>query len=111
MDFGHDPLSIAPTVQRQPFDANQAIARIVFERSYDRFQQLYPHLRKLAHERLAYFVYPLSGGFDRRSFLPMWSIDTLLRFEQRCRYFGRLLAFRLLVVLEKHHLPNHILKA
>jgi SAM-dependent methyltransferase len=111
MDFGHDPLSIAPTVQRRPFDANQAIARIVFERSYDRFQQLYPHLRKLAHERLAYFVYPLSGGFDRRSFLPMWSIDTLLRFEQRCRYFRRLLAFRLLVVLEKHHLPNHILKA
>lgn len=101
MNFSHDPLTIVPTVQRQPFDANQAIARIIFERSYDRFHQLYPHFVKLAHERLAYFAYPLSGGFDRRSFLPLWSIDMVLRLEQWCRYFGRLFAFRLLVVLEK----------
>ena len=101
MDFSHDPLTIVPTVQRRPFDANQAIARIVFERSFERFHQLYPHFSKLAHERLAYFAYPLSGGFDRPSLVPLWSIDMLLRFEQWCRRLGRLLAFRLLVVLEK----------
>jgi SAM-dependent methyltransferase len=102
MDFRRDPLAIvAPLSQRQPFDANQAVARIVFERSYERFRHLYPNLAKIAHERLAFFAYPLSGGFDRPSLLPLWSIDPLLRFERWCRRLGRLLAFRLLVVLEK----------
>jgi len=102
MDFRRDPLAIvAPLSQRQPFDANQAVARIVFERSYERFRHLYPNLAKIAHERLAFFAYPLSGGFDRPSLLPLWSIDPLLRFERWCRRLGRLLAFRLPVVLEK----------
>ncbi|HKO30930.1 MAG TPA: class I SAM-dependent methyltransferase [Nitrospiraceae bacterium] len=102
LDFSHDPLSIiTPVADRRPFDANQAIARIVFERSSDRFHQLYPHFSKLAHERLAYFAYPLSGGFDRPSLLPLWSIDAVLRLERWCRRLGRLFAFRLLVVLEK----------
>lgn len=102
MDFKRDPLTIvAPLAQRRPFDANQAVARIVFERSYERFHRLYPQLAKIVHEHLAYFAYPLSGGFDRPSLVPLWSIDPLLRFEQWCRRLGRLLAFRLLVVLEK----------
>ena len=102
MDFRSDPLTIvAPLAQRRPFDANQAVARIVFERSYERFHQLYPQLAKIVHEHLAYFAYPLSGGFDRPSLVPLWSIDALLKCEQWCRRLGRLLAFRLLVVLEK----------
>lgn len=102
MDFRRDPLTIVvPMPGRRPFDANQAVARIVFERSYERFRRLYPQLAKIAHERLAYFAYPLSGGFDRPSLVPLWSVDPLLRFEQWCRRLGRLLAFRLLVVLEK----------
>jgi SAM-dependent methyltransferase len=102
LDFSRDPLTIiAPEVDRQPFDANQAVASIIFERSYERFRQLYPHFAKIAHERLAFFAYPLSGGFDHPSLVPLWSIDALLRFEQWCRRLGRLLAFRLLVVLEK----------
>jgi SAM-dependent methyltransferase len=102
VDFGCDPLAIvARQTHRRPFDANQAVARIVFERSFERFHHLYPHLAKIAHERLAFFAYPLSGGFDRPSLIPLWSIDALLRLEQWCRRLGRLLAFRLLVVLEK----------
>jgi hypothetical protein len=102
MDFRRDPfLIVAPQASRRPFDANQAVARIVFERSYRRFRQLYPRFAKIAHERLAFFAYPLSGGFDRPSLVPLWSIDALLRLEHWCRRLGRLLAFRLLVVLEK----------
>ena len=56
MDFRRDPLAIvAPFSQRQPFDANQAVARIVFERSYERFRHLYPNLAKIAHERSGVF--------------------------------------------------------
>lgn len=102
LDFSRDPLAIVPPVaDRQAFDANQAIASIVFERSYERFRQLYPHFAKIAHERLAFFAYPLSGGFDHPSLLPLWFMDALLRFEHWCRRLGRFLAFRLLVVLEK----------
>jgi SAM-dependent methyltransferase len=102
LDFTHDPLSIVPPQpDRRPFDANQAVASIVFERSYERFRHMYPDFTTLAQERLAFFAYPLSGGFERPSLVPLWSIDALLRLEQWCRRLGRLLAFRLLVVLEK----------
>jgi SAM-dependent methyltransferase len=102
LDFTQDPFAIvSPVAQREPFDANQAVARIVFERSYERFRQLYPYFTKITHERLAFFAYPLSGGFDRPSLLPLWSVDAVLRVERWCRHLGRLLAFRLLVVLEK----------
>ena len=112
MDFGQDPfLIVAPQNSRRPFDANQAIARIVFERSYERFRQLYPQFAKVAHERLAFFAYPLSGGFDRPSLVPLWSIDALLRLEHWCRRLGRFLAFRLLVVLEKDLLVNKLSSA
>jgi SAM-dependent methyltransferase len=102
VDFRRDPLTVVtPQRHKQPFDANQAVANIIFERSYDRFCELYPAFIRVAHERLAFFAYPLSGGFDRPSLLPLWSIGGVLRLERWCRRFGRLLAFRLLVVLEK----------
>ena len=102
VDFQQDPFVIvSPVAGRRPFDANQAVARIVFERSYERFRQLYPHFLKLAHKRLAFFAYPLSGGFDHPSLLPLWSLDAFLHVERWLRSLGRLLAFRLLVVLEK----------
>lgn len=112
MDFRRDPFAIvAPLAERRPFDANQAIGRLVFERSYERFRQLYPQFAKIAHERLAFFAYPLSGGFDHPSLIPVWFIDPLLRFEAWCRRLGRLFAFRLLVVLEKTSSPEARLTA
>lgn len=102
VDFQQDPLAIVTRdAERRPFDANQAVAKIVFERSYERFRLLYPDFVKVAHERLAFFAYPLSGGFDRPSLIPLWSLDALLACERWLRRWGRMLAFRLLVVLEK----------
>lgn len=102
VDFTQDPFAIVTPVQgRRPFDANQAVAGIVFEQSFERFRHLYPQFVKLAHERLAFFAYPLSGGFDRPSLVPLWSLDAFLKVERWLRGFGRMLAFRLLIVLEK----------
>jgi SAM-dependent methyltransferase len=104
VDFRQDPFAIIePAAGRGPFEANQAVARIVFERSYERFRRLYPQFTQLTHERLAFFAYPLSGGFDRPSLVPLWSIDMLLKCERWLHRFGRFLAFRLLVVLQKGH--------
>ena len=102
VDFDHDPLTLSPTQSgRNPFDANQAISTILFERSSRRFQKLYPNLKKIRHHRLAFFAYPLSGGFEHASLMPMWMMRPVLTVERFLDVLSRYLAFRILVVLEK----------
>lgn len=102
VDFRQDPLTLSPMQPgRKPFDANQAISTILFERSSRRFHELYPSLKKLQHHRLAFFAYPLSGGFDHSSLLPVFLVRPVLALERVLRLLNRFLAFRVLVVLEK----------
>ena len=102
VDVDHDPLALSPTESgRKPFDLNQAISTILFERSSWHFHDVYPNLRKLQHHRLAFFAYPLSGGVERPSFIPTWMMRPLLTFERFLGVLSRYLAFRILVVLEK----------
>jgi SAM-dependent methyltransferase len=102
VNFDQDPLALAPMRPgREPFDANQAVSTILFERSSGRFHELYPTLKKIRHHRLAFFAYPLSGGFDHSSLLPTWMIRTVLALERLVGVLSRYLAFRILVVLEK----------
>ena len=102
VDFDQDPLALSPMQPgRKPFDANQAISTILFERSSRRFHELYPNLKKLRHHRLAFFAYPLSGGFDHSSLLPVFLVRPVLVLERVLRFLNRFLAFRILVVLEK----------
>ncbi|MEQ1846511.1 MAG: SAM-dependent methyltransferase, partial [Nitrospira sp.] len=88
---------------RKPFDANQAIATILFERSSRRFHELYPSLKELRHHRLAFFAYPLSGGFEYPSLMPTWMMRPVLTLERLLGVLSRYLAFRVLVVLEKQN--------
>jgi hypothetical protein len=74
---------------------------ILFERSSRRFHELYPRLKKLRHHRLAFFAYPLSGGFAHPSLMPTWMMRPVLTFERFLGVLSRYLAFRILVVLEK----------
>ena len=102
VDFSQNPLVLSPTEPgRKPFDANQAIATILFERSSRRFHELYPSLNKLRHHRLAFFAYPLSGGFDHPSFMLAWMVRPVLAVERFLGLLSRYFAFRILVVLEK----------
>lgn len=102
VDFSQDPLTLSPTKPgRKPFDANQAISTILFERSSGRFHELYPTLKKRSHQRLAFFAYPLSGGFEHPSLMPAWMVRPVLTLERLLGVLSRYLAFRILVVLEK----------
>lgn len=102
VDLKCNPLVSRPPVQsRQPFDANQAVATLIFERSFDQFTTRYPQLRKLYHRRLAFWAYPLSGGFDHPSLLPLSLLRPILWLERTLQFLNRLCAFRILVVLEK----------
>ena len=102
VDFDQDHLVLSPMQPgRKPFDANQAISTILFERSSRRFHELYPGLEKLRHHRLAFFAYPLSGGFEHPSLMPTWMVRPILAFERFLGVLSRYLGFRILVVLEK----------
>ncbi len=102
VNLTQDPLSLTtPQPNRRPFDSNQAIATILFEKELARFQTCYPRLTVRLLRRVAFFAYPLSGGFEHPSLIPTWLVAPILRVEQKLEWLGRLLAFRILVVLER----------
>ena len=104
VDFSQNPLEILPRSDtREPFDSNQAIANLLFEKYIKEFEELFTEL-KLVHKRyMSYIVYPLSGGFEHRSLIPDWLVTPLLKMENCLDFFGRFLAFRVLLVLEKRN--------
>jgi hypothetical protein len=90
-----------PRAGRRPFDANQAVATILFERDRSGFHSHYPGLCIQHLRRMACAAYPLSGGFDHPSLLPQWLVTPMLRLEHHLEKLGRFLAFRLFVVIER----------
>ena len=102
LDLQADPLRLeSANRDRRPFDSNQAVSTILFERSYEKFKRNYPQFEIKLKRRMAFFAYPLSGGFDHTSLVPLTLLRPLLAIEQMMCFFSRLLAFRILVVLEK----------
>ncbi len=101
VDFGVDPLYAPLKINGHAAEANQAVATMLFEKPLMRFCQKYPSLRVRARRRLAFFAYPLSGGFDHASLIPPALVRPLVALERRFSFLSRLLAFRILVVLEK----------
>lgn len=101
--MGADPLADgAPDLNRQPFDANQAIPTLTFGRFRGHFSQRFPQLAVAHVERLSFFAYPLSGGFRPWCPLPRRLVTPLLKIEDvLAPIFGRLLGFRLFVAIEK----------
>ena len=103
VDLGQDPFQLQlPREDRSPFDANQAIATLIFERSFETFCRQYPQFKRLHFRRLAFFAYPLSGGFDHPSLLPVFLVRPVLALERVLHCFNRFFAFRVLIVLEKN---------
>ena len=102
MNRKEDPLVLKPPqTDRLPFDANQAVATILFGRNHPRFQLRYPGFSVQHVRRMACVAYPLSGGFDHPSLLPEWLVTPILRLERTLERMGWLLAFRMLVVIER----------
>jgi hypothetical protein len=102
VDCTEDPLLLKPPqASRRPFDANQAVATILFERNRSGFQVRYPGFSIQHIRRMACAAYPLSGGFDHPSLLPQWLVTPMLRLEHQLERLGRFLAFRMMVVIER----------
>lgn len=98
-----NPLENGPlSPNRKPFDANQAIPTLLFGKYKKDFSAAFPELLIIENSFMSLWGYPLSGGFKPWSLIPSFAIAPLLRFEKKIEpYLGRLLGFRLLIVLEK----------
>ena len=106
VDMQVDPLADQPLeVAADPFNSNQAIASLLFDRPENRirFQSMYPEFKILETFKFSLLAYPLSGGFKSWSLLPESFVEPLLRFEDKiCAFLGPLMGFRIAVVLEKN---------
>lgn len=102
LDLRVDPLAPWAAADKDPFDGNQAIPTLLFERRPQALAARFPELRTVRVERLAGPAYPASGGFGRRPLLPLPLWRGLLALEDRLPAAAfRLIGFRLLAVLER----------
>jgi SAM-dependent methyltransferase len=95
-----EPCELDP--DKDPYDSNQAIPTILFKKSPHLFLSLVDGFRLNSSDWLSLFAYPLSGGFKSWSLLPLKWVKIVLKIEEKLLPFlGNLMAFRLMVVLEK----------
>ncbi len=93
-----DPPAFAAT---GAFAANQAVPTVLFYKHQREFHARFPALR-LAHRlRRSVLVHPLSGGFSGPVLLPKFSLPLAWLVEDLLLPLAPLLAFRLVVVVEK----------
>jgi SAM-dependent methyltransferase len=101
VDMGADPFSDEPMAGPDPAEANQAVPELIFCRGAERFAERFDRLKILSVSRLSLWAYPMSGGFKDWSALPAAITLPLLRLEDAVMpAVGRVMAFRLLIVLE-----------
>ena len=106
LNLADDPLlEKTITLDRDPFDANQAIPSLVFGRDLNRFKQKWPKLKLIEFHRFSLFTYLLSGGFKPWCLLPAGLVGILLRVERFLeKYLSWLCALRMFAVIEKQKL-------
>ncbi len=105
VDMSVDPLADQPPeVATDPFQSNQAIPSLLFDRADHRkhFEQQFPDLRIVELKKFSFLAYPLSGGFKRWSLLPGVIAPAILKFDDLTSpLLGPVLGFRIGVVLER----------
>jgi SAM-dependent methyltransferase len=108
VDMDADPFLVGvQDAAKDPFDANQAIPTLLFDRYRKRFEASFPDLKIVRFERFSFFAYPLSGGFRSWSLIPARLVLPLLNLERHLSFvLGRWMSFRLFVVLENSKLDD-----
>jgi len=102
LDLHQDPFELQHrSLDRKPFDANQAIPTLFFFRHFKRFKTRYPQFELRRRTRIGFWAYPLSGGFDHPTLIPAGAINPLIRLERMLDFLSAVFAFRMFIVLEK----------
>ena len=103
VDLSADPLRDGqPDPTRDAFAANQAIPTRLVGRDRARFAAAFPEFTVTRTHWLSLFAYPLSGGFQPWCLLPHALVRPVLWLEDVLSpLLGRLMGFRMLIVIEK----------
>jgi len=104
VDLAADPLPADDRpvfVGSGPFAANQAIPTLLFFRHRRRFEVRFPLLRLSTRRRMSLVAYPLSGGFSGPRLVPAWAHTAVWAIERLAVPLTALLAFQVLVTLER----------
>ncbi|HEY3319771.1 MAG TPA: methyltransferase domain-containing protein [Planctomycetota bacterium] len=106
LDLKWDPLSLDGTpAQDDPGHtfANLASAEILFWRNRERTLQLLPQLRLTYARKFGFLLYPMTGGFSYRCFVPEAGFQTLLKVEDLLvsPFANWLTGMRMLIVLTR----------
>lgn len=105
VDMGANPFApAAASGPRDPFDSNQAIPTLLFERPEARSElaRQVPELALRRVEWLSLLAYPLSGGFKPWCLVPAGLAQALVRLEDALpAVIRRFCGFRLFAVLER----------
>jgi SAM-dependent methyltransferase len=111
--FHHEPCDLTCDVfaadagRSQPGFSNQAVPELLFWRKLPRTLAAVPDLRLLSRTKFACLLYPLTGGFSYRRFVPAFGFRTALRIEDFLNrpFASWLTGLRMLVVLERKAAP------
>jgi SAM-dependent methyltransferase len=96
-----DPFEPDPRLAGQAMEGNQALPTVLFFRRDSELRRRWPELRIVERKRFAFLLYPLSGGYTGRRFVPIALYRPLRVLEAALRPAARLIASRCLVVLER----------
>lgn len=88
--------------EKKPFDGNMAIPSQLFFRNADKLAARFPDFPVIEKKYSDYLLYPLSGGFEHPSVIPNCCLPVFRIFERILQPLGALLAYRMLVVLQKN---------
>lgn len=91
-----------PLSSNEPFDSNQAVATVLFYKKFQSWKKHFPGFSILMRKRYAFVAYPATGGFGGRTLLPHKLVKWIQRKEKFLMPLSGLLAFRLLIVMEKN---------
>ena len=110
IDMEQNPfIESLPDQTRRPFDANQAIPTLLFNRYRVPFSEQFPDLKIIIFKYLDLFAYPLSGGFRHWCLIPGPLTHHILKIEQFLMpVLGPLMAFRFYCIVEKNREDSRI---
>lgn len=101
-DLTWSPEAPGPATGERPFDGNQAIPYLLFDRYWPMVSKQVPELALLHIERFSFVSYLMTGGFRGVNLLRPQIYDPVLRAERRTQRLWRdIAALRALVVLER----------
>jgi SAM-dependent methyltransferase len=97
--FNLDDSNINP---KHPWESNQAISYLLFYKKIKVFKKYFNNrLQIIKNNKFSFILYPASGGFEHKSYIPDFLIPVFRVMEKILIPFRGLLAFRCFIVIEK----------